>query len=136
MSSLSLILDEEMNRLITLCSYISQVASRIRLQHLPNVSFSPDSIKFYQQQLLSMSENVEGSAVLLESLLAIEHRKPPRKSRYVYTREELLKLRQSVSPNLSNQMKNSLNEVIERESYYSIHSGKQSWRNIRAILIE
>jgi hypothetical protein len=103
--------------------------------HLSNVTFSPEYIKLYHQELLSMSENVEGSAVLLESLLAVEQRKlvpvKPKKTRYTYTREELLKLRQHVPPILSIQIKNSLNEVIERESNHS----SKPWRNIRTILV-
>ncbi len=137
--STTLILDEEMNRLTNLCTYISQMASRIRLMHLSNISFSPDHIKLYHQELLSMSENVEGSAILLESLLAIEKRKSipieSKKIRYSYTRNELFKIRQYVTPNLSNEMKNLLNQVIERESNFSMKSGNQSSRNIRTILI-
>jgi len=106
--------------------------------HLSNVSFSPEYMKLYHQELLSMSENVEGSAVLLESLLAIEQRKSVfiemKKPRYMYTREQLLKLRQHVTPSLSIQMKNLLNQVIERETNQPIISGNKSWRNIRTIL--
>jgi len=137
-TSSSVILNEEMDRLVTLCSYISQMVSRIRVMHLTNISFSPEYMKLYHQELLSISENVEGSAVLLESLLAIEQRKSViieiKKSRYTYTREELLKLRQRVTPSLSIQMKNSLNQVIERETNHTIISGNKSWRNIRTIL--
>jgi hypothetical protein len=131
-------LDGEIDHLINLCTYISQMASRIRLKHLPNITFSSDYIKSYHHELLSMSENVEGSAVLLESLLAIEQRKSipiqTKKPRYHYTREELLKLRQCVTPSLSIQMKNSLNQVVERESNQSTKFGKNVCRNIRTIL--
>jgi hypothetical protein len=131
-------LDDEINHLITLCSYISQTASRIRLTHLSNVSFSPNYIKSYHHELLSMSENVEGSVVLLESLLAIERRKlspiETKKPRYHYTREELLKLRPCVSSSLPMQIRNSLNQVVERESDQSVRLDKTSWRNIRTIL--
>ena len=137
--STAVILDEELDRLMTLCTYISQMASRIRLMNLPSMSFSPDHLKFYQQELLSMSENVEGSVVLLESLLVIEQRNSivirPKKFRYAYTRDELIKLRDCVTPTLSNEKKYSLNEIVERESNYSIASGNKSWRNIRTILI-
>ncbi len=106
--------------------------------HLSNISFSPDYIQLYHQQLLSMAENIEGSAVLLESLLAIEQRKSisiqPKKSRYHYTRDELLKLRHRVTPSLSIQMKNSLNLVVECEENYTTKFGKKSSRNIRTIL--
>ncbi len=137
-SSSLLILDKEMDHLMTLCSYISQISSRIRLMHLSNISFSPDYIQLYHQQLLSMAENIEGSAVLLESLLAIEQRKSisiqPKKSRYHYTRDELLKLRHRVTPSLSIQMKKSLNLVVECEENYTTKFGKKSSRNIRTIL--
>jgi hypothetical protein len=137
-SSSSLVLNEEMDRLMSLCSYISQMASRIRLMHLSNISFSPDYVKLYHQELLSISENVEGSAVLLESLLIVEQRKSVsiemKKSRYSYTREELLKLRQSVTPSLITQTKKLLDQVVERENDQSIKSGNKSWRNIRTIL--
>ncbi|CAF1187526.1 unnamed protein product [Rotaria sp. Silwood1] len=135
----SAVLNEEMDRMFTLCSHISQMASRIRLIHLSNISFSSKYTKFYHRELLSMAENVEGSAVLLESLLAIEQRKPisiqTKKSRYHYTREELLKLRQNVTPNLSIQIRNSLNEAIERECNHSSKLGTYSSRNIRTILL-
>ncbi|CAF2522146.1 unnamed protein product [Rotaria sp. Silwood2] len=138
-SSSSLVLNEEMDRMFTLCSNISQMASRIRLMHLSNISFSSKYIKFYHHELLSMAENIEGSAVLLESLLAIEQRKPisiqTKKSRNHYTREELLRLRQHVTPSLSIQVKNSLNEVIERECIHSNKLGTYSVRNIRTILL-
>ena len=131
-------LDGEIDHLLNLCTYISQMASRIRLTHLSNVTFSSDYIKSYHDALLSMSENVEGSAVLLESLIAIEQRKPipiqTKKPRHHYTREELLKLRQCVTPSLSIQMKNSLNEVVERESNQSNKFGKNFCRDIRTIL--
>jgi septation ring formation regulator EzrA len=137
--STTLILDKEMDRLMTLCAYISQVASRSRLMLLPNMSFSPEHVKLCHQELLSMSENVEGSLVLLESLLAIERRNStviqPKKFRYAYTRDELLKLRHSVTPSLSIEMKHSLAEIVERESNYSMKTGEKSWRNIRTILI-
>ncbi|CAF0975834.1 unnamed protein product [Rotaria sordida] len=138
-STSSLVLNEEMDHIITLCSHISQVASRIRLTHLSNISFSSKYIKSYHHELLSMAENVEGSAVLLESLLAVEKRKPisiqTKKSRYHYTREELLKLRQHVTPSLSTQIKNILNDAIERECNQSNKLGTYSSRNIRTILL-
>jgi len=137
-SSSSLILNEEMDRLMSLCSYISRMASRIRLMDLSNISLSPDYMKLYHQELLSISENVEGSAVLLESLLIVEQRKSvsieTKKSRYSYTREELLKLRQNVTPSLLIETKNLLDQVVERENDQSIKSGNKSWRNIRTIL--
>ncbi|CAF1423448.1 unnamed protein product [Adineta steineri] len=132
-------LNEEMNHLIKLCSYISQTASRIRSEHLSNVSFSPDYIKYYHHQLLSIAENIEGSAVLLESLLAIEKRRfisiETKKTRYYYTREDLLKLRQHVSSSLSIQIKHSLELVIERESNCIDKQSKTFGRDIRTILI-
>ena len=138
-TSPSIVLDEEINRLCILCSYISQVSSRIRLTHLSNINFSPDYIKSSRHELLSITESVEGSAVLLESLLAIERRKSvpiqTKKSRYHYTREELFKLRQCVTPSLSIEIKNCLNQVIERESNPSIELNNRSWRNIRTILV-
>lgn len=137
--STSSMVNEEIDRVVNLCSYISQMVSRIQLMHLSNVSLPSEYIKLYQNELLSMSENVEGSAVLLQSLLAIERRKtvyiPPKKSRHTYTRDELLKLRQYVSPSLSIQIKNSLNQVVERENNHSIQSDNKPWRNIRTILV-
>lgn len=131
--------NEEIDRVVTICSYISQMVSRIRLMQHSNTSIPPEYIRLYHKELLTMLENVEGSAILLESLIAIEQRKPiyiqSKKPRYSYTREELLKLRQFVSPTLSIQMKNSLNQVIEREFNQSIESGNKPYRNIRTILM-
>ena len=76
-----------------------------------------------------MSENVEGSLALLESLLIPSKEMKPR---YVYTREELLKRRTSISTNLSEQMKDLLKQKINYESQFDT----ESCRNIRTILIE
>ena len=126
----------EIDHLFTLCKYISQTASRIRFSHLFNDFDSPIDIKFYRDQLLSIAENVEGSAVLLESLLAIEQRKSydieSKKPRYHYTQDELLKLRGRVTPNLSNQIQHSLNLVIE---HVNTKSNKMPCRNIRYIVV-
>ena len=137
--STTVVLNDEMDRLMTLCTYISQMASRIRLMHLSKISFPPDHMDFYRQELLSMSENVEGSVVLLGSLIASEQRNStivqPKKLRYAYTRDELFKLRSCVTPDLSIEKKHSLNEVVERESDHSMKSGNKPWRNIRTILV-
>jgi hypothetical protein len=137
--STTIILNEEIDRVMTLCTYISQMASRIRLMHLSNVPFSPVHVNFYRDELLSMSENVEGSVVLLESLLAIEQRNStivqPKKFRYAYTRDQLFKLRHSVTPSLSNEKRHLLNEIIEQESDHLMQSGNKLWRNIRTILV-
>jgi hypothetical protein len=139
-SSSRVILNEEIDRLVIICSHISQLASRIRLTHLSNISFSTDFIKSYHRSLLSMSEQVEGSAVLLQSLLALEQRKsvltePKKPRRFHYTREELLQLRQYVTSTLSVETKNTLEQVVDRESDNSINKPTiKSWRNIRTIL--
>ena len=128
------IVDEEIDHLMTMCMYISQMASRIRLRYLSNPTFPPEHLKFCHEELLSMSENVEGSAILLEGLLAVEHRKPKKKIRYVYTREQLLNKRKDVTTNLSNTTRQVLLNVIERESQHSMENKNRSWRDIRTIL--
>lgn len=125
--STAVILEQEMKQMNILCKYISQVATRIRCMHRTDIPLSPDYIKLYEQELLSMSENVEGSLVLLESLLTTEKRR-----RHTYTREELLRLRQFISPDLSEQTKNSLKQVMERES----ENNKKPRRDIRTIFVE
>ena len=127
---------QDFDHLFTLCKYISQTASRIRFGHLSNNSFSLDDIQFCRDQLLSIAENLEGSTILLESLLVGEQRQPidisMQRSRHCYTRDELLKLRRHVSPNLSNQTKHFLESVVE---HVNAQSNKASWKNIRDIIV-
>ncbi|CAF3343105.1 unnamed protein product [Rotaria socialis] len=135
----SCVLKEEIRRLITLCSHISQVTSRIQLRHLSNISLGAEYIKCSHQELLSMAENIEGSAILLESLLATEKRNSAsfqtKLSRYHYNRDELIMLRQRVTPSLSIQIKNLLDQVVERECNPSNRQDRYFPRNIRTILI-
>lgn len=127
-------IDEEIDHLMTMCTYISQMASRIRLRYLSNPTFPREHLKFCHEELLSMSEQVEGSAVLLEGLLTVEKRKPMKKIRYAYTREELWNKRKNVTTNLSNTTKQILLNVIERESQHAMENKNRSWRDIRTIL--
>ena len=128
--------DEEVDRLMSLCTTISQMASRIRLRYVSNPYFPREHLKYCQEELLSMSEHVEGSAIQLETLLVLEQRTTTttRKSRRTYTREQLLDKRRYVTPNLSMIMKQRLMDVIERESQQSLESKNRSWRDIRTIL--
>lgn len=138
-SNSSLILDEEIDRLRILCSKISQMASRIQLPDFTNISSHPEYIKLFYNGLLSISENIEGASALLESMLSSEERNciniSIKKPRYHYSREELLKLRERVTPSSSIQIKNLLNEVAQRETDPSTELGKYSSRNIRTILV-
>jgi hypothetical protein len=87
-----------------------------------------------------MAENIEGSAILLEALLAMQQRNlisvnKNQSTRIHYTREELLQLRNHVTSALSDKIGNSLKHVVECESNGSVQIGRQSQRDIRTILI-
>jgi hypothetical protein len=139
-SSSILILHDEIDRLVSLCTHIAQTASHIRLVHLSNISYSTENIQSSCELLLSMAENIEGSAILLESLLAIQQRNliPMNKkqsTRIHYTREESLQLRKHVTSALSDKIGNLLKHVVECESNGSVQIERQSRRDIRTILI-
>lgn len=133
-------LQAEIDRIILLCSDISRVSSRLRLTYLSNPSFTPDYAKAFRHLLLSMCSHVEGSNLLLETL--IENQKtlmqpaPLKKPiRYHYSREQLLKIRQKIPKTLNVDIEKKLKDVIERESNDSTRAGFKSWRDIRTILI-
>ncbi len=140
-SSLSMIiLDEEIDRLVFLCTHIAQISSHIRIRHLMNISYSMENIQSSYDSLLSMAEDIEGSAILLESLLATQQRclvfnQPKRSTRIHYTKEKLLQLRYNVTVELSNDIGDLLRKVVERESNDSVESERKSWRDIRTILM-
>jgi hypothetical protein len=136
-SSSIIILDEEIDRLIYLCTRIAQMASNIRFTHLSNISYSPENI----QLLLSMAENIEGSVIFLESLLNL-HKKDflffnekNKSIRIHYTREKLLQLRKNVTFKLSNDIGFLLKQVVQRECNDSVEIERKSWRDIRTILM-
>jgi hypothetical protein len=139
-SSSLIVLDEEIDRVIFLCSHIAQMASRIRLIHLSNISFSAQNVESSYHSLLSMAENIEGSALLLESLLVIQQPSlmfigKKKSNRIHYSREELLQLQIRVTFRLSNQIGTLLRDVVERESNDAVETERQSWRDIRTILM-
>lgn len=135
-SSSIIILDEEINDLIYLCTRISQMASNIRFVHLSNITYSPD----HTQTLLSMTENIEGSVILLETLLNSQQRdllfnQTKKMKRISYTREKLFQLRKNVTFKLSNEIGFLLRDVVERECNDSVHRERKSWRDIKTILM-
>ncbi|CAF2858716.1 unnamed protein product [Rotaria sp. Silwood2] len=132
--------DEEIDRITFLCTHIAQMASHIRSSHLSNVTFSIENTQSCFHSLLSMAEQIEGSAVLLESLLAIQQRhfilsEKKTSTRNHYTRNELLQLRKRVTSTLSNEIGSLLKQVVERESNDSVEMERKSWRDIRTILM-
>jgi len=139
-SSSIIILDEEIDRLIYLCTHIAQMASNIRFVHLSNISFSSENISSCCHSLLSMSENIEGSIILLESLLNMQQRsllfnEKKKSIRFYYTREKLLQLQNNVTFKLSNDIGFLLKQVVERECNDSVETERKSWRDIRTILM-
>ncbi|CAF0771965.1 unnamed protein product [Rotaria sordida] len=133
-------LDEEIDRIIFLCTHIAQMASNIRLNHLSNVTFSVENTQSCYDSLLSMAEHIEGSVILLESLLSIERKnfmmiEKKKSTRNHYTRDELLQLQKHVTLTLSNEIGNLLKQVVERESNDSVEIERKSWRDIRTILM-
>jgi len=135
-SSSMIILDQEIDRLVYLCTQIAQMATNIRVVHLSNISYSPENI----QSLLSMAENIEGSVILLESLLNIQQRyllfnENKKSTRISYTREKLLQLKENVTLKLSNEVGIFLKQVVDRECNDSIEIERRSWRDIRTILM-
>lgn len=135
-SSLILIIDQELDQIIYLCTRISQIASNIRYIHLSTVSYSSESISI----LLSMAENIEGSMILLESLLNSQQRcllfNPIETTkRFNYNRNKLYELRKNVTMKLSNNIGFLLKQVVERECNDSVTKEKKSWRDIRTILM-
>ncbi|CAF3787310.1 unnamed protein product [Rotaria sp. Silwood1] len=132
-------LDEDIDRIMFLCTHITQMASNIRSSHLSNVTFSVENTQSCYHSLLSMAEQIEGAALLLESLLAIQQQnfmlnEKKKSIRYHYTRDELLQLRKRVTSTLSNEIENLLKQVVERESNDSVEMERKSWRDIRTIL--
>jgi hypothetical protein len=139
-SSSIIILHDEIDRIVSLCTHIAQMASHIRLVNLSNISYSTENVLSSCELLLSMAENIEGSAILLEALLAMQQRNlisvnKNQSTRIHYTREELLQLRNHVTSALSDKIGNSLKHVVECESNGSVQIGRQSQRDIRTILI-
>ncbi|CAF1272429.1 unnamed protein product [Adineta ricciae] len=127
---------QELNRLITLCTHISQMATKLRCVHLTDLSYSPENV----DTLLSMAENIEGSIILLESLLAVLQRDVPsmetnQSKRFHYTRDELFHLRQFVTSDLSDRIGHLLKQIVEDQSNDVVEFEGQSWRNIRTILM-
>ena len=133
MTTVHSFLGDEIDRVLGLCTNIAQLAARIRLKHLRNVSYTPETIQSSYEVLLTMAEDIEGSAVLLESLLAVQQRCLPSR-RIHYTREKLLQLRGNVPVKLSDDVGDLLREVVERESNEAINQERKSWRDIRTIL--
>jgi hypothetical protein len=129
----NIILDDEINRLIFLCTRIEKTASDIRFIHLTNISYSNNNIQSCYETLLSMAENIEGSAILLESLLNMEKKKS---TRICYSKYQLLQLREHVTETLSNQIGSLLRQVVEREANNTDGKGTKSWRDIRTILMK
>ncbi|UJR29061.1 hypothetical protein I4U23_010275 [Adineta vaga] len=139
-SSSLIVFEQEFDRLISLSTHIAQMVDNIRLIHLSNLSYSPENIETCYETLLSMAENIEGSAILLESLLfRQQHEIPSMKkinsTRLHYTRDELFYLRQYVTSDLSDQIGYLLKQVVELESNDVVESDRQSWRDIRTILM-
>jgi hypothetical protein len=133
--------DGEIDRVLALCSRIEQTVSRLRIVPCTNPPFSLDHLDLSRLLLLSMSEYVEGSTVLLESLLAIEHRdshasQATEPKRYHYTRETLLRLRQCVPTALSSKVKDILAQVLERENDHWMFKEKKSWRELAKMPVE
>ncbi|CAF3344767.1 unnamed protein product [Rotaria socialis] len=133
-------LDEEIDRLTFLCARITQIASNIRSVHLSTVNLSVENTQSRLDSLLSMAEHIEGSTILLESLLAMEQQnymltEYKKLTRIHYTRNHLLQLRRRVTSTLSKEIKNLLKQVVERESNDSVEIERKSWRDIRTILI-
>jgi hypothetical protein len=134
----SIILDDEINRLIFLCTHIHKMASNIRFVHLANISY--EDIQSSYQTLLSMAENIEGSVILLESLLTIQQSnllfiENKKSTRIRYNRNELFQLRKRVTTALSNEIGCLLKQVVERECNDAVDKERKSWRDIRTILM-
>jgi hypothetical protein len=135
-SSSEITLDEEVDRLVFLCTRIGEMAENIRSIHLSNIAYSPTNIQSCCQSLLSMAENIEGSVILLESLFASQQRNEIKKlKRIYYSREKLLQLRNNVTGKLSYDIGIFLQEVVERECKDSVGNDRKSWRDIRTILM-
>ena len=128
-------LNEQIDQLVSLCSHIAQMANYIRMEHLEKIPLTPMDIDSTTETLLSMAGHIEGSLILLESLLATEQRRLDQSRRISYTREELFQLRNHVTLDLSDQIGILLKEVVERESNDAVDSQRQSWRDIRTILM-
>lgn len=138
--SLIITLDEEIDRLMFLGARITQMALNIRKNHLSDSTLTVKDTESYYEYLLSMIEHIDGSAILLESLLSNKQKNSllfenKRSVRIHYTRDQLLKLRQNVTSTLSDEIKNLLKQVVERESNDSVETERKSWRDIRTILV-
>lgn len=128
-------LKEQIDQLLSLCSHIAQMADHIRMEHLEKIPLTSTNVYSTTETLLSMAGHIEGSLILLESLLAIEQRRLNQSRRISYTREELFQLRNNVTQNLSDEIGILLEEVVDRESNDAVDLQRQSWRDIRTILM-
>ena len=88
-------LKSEIDRLVILCSDISRIPARLRLFYLSNLTFSSWQIKASRRLLLSMCGHVDGSDLLLKSMV-----KKNQPLRIHYTREQLIKIRQKIPMHL------------------------------------
>jgi hypothetical protein len=127
-------LEEEMDFVMFLCSQIDRLLSNIDLSALGTIPLSSKSTHACHESLLAIGENIEGAALLLEALISSQQRDLPRETklaprRLFYDRDTLIRLRQSVSSALSNEMKVSLEKVIERDEPTN-RRRKQVIRNI------
>ncbi|CAF0747787.1 unnamed protein product [Adineta steineri] len=139
-SSSVVILSKEIDQIIALCTHINQMATNLRVAHLSNISYATENIETCYETLLSMAEDIEGSALLLETLLPIEQKNlllinKTKSKRIHYTRDELLERQKYVTSTLKDQVGNLLKQVVDCESNDSVSKDRQSWRDIRTILM-
>lgn len=121
-------LNSEIDRILVLCSQISQL-----VQTIQKIPLRKETIEFEREEILSIFEQVDGAALLLESLL--HGQEQYLKTRISYDRETLLKLRQSVSKELSNDKRKILRDVVHYEIERTIRQNKNWKYHLQSILL-
>ena len=122
-------LNNEIDLTLLLCSHISQLVQKTQQIQMEKMSFEKTNFELHREELLSTIETIDGVALLLESLLDTQ-RRHLLKRRFSYDRNQLVELRENVSSKLSDETREILRTVVDRE----VTTIKTSENNIRSIL--
>lgn len=107
-------LNNKIDLTLLLCSHISQLVQKTQQIQREKMSFEKINVELHREELLSTIETIDGVALLLESLLDTQ-RRHLLKRRFSYDRNQLIKLRENVSSKLSDETREILCKVVDRQ---------------------